>query len=198
MEVYIRTDQSGEPYDSGSYCALQACKNLNINVKKYKIVYSLQNYDIENLIVGTVSDIEEPIFVKPVYETKRFSGTVLEKSDDVVKLGGSLTDIDVWCSKTVKFISEWRLWVLHGEMVALTPYRGKWDIFPDTDILKKAVSLFKSAPSAYALDFAITDKNETLLVEFSDAYGLQSMGLNPNLYLKILTARWKELVSNVK
>lgn len=238
MEVYIRTDQSGEPYDSGSYCALQACKNLNINVKKYKIVYSLQNYDIENLIVGTVSDIkeildqngievepldypselkhflgreiwkstlfdvikniEEPIFVKPVYETKRFSGTVLEKSDDVVKLGGSLTDIDVWCSKTVKFVSEWRLWVLHGEIVALTPYRGKWDIFPDTDILKKAVSLFKSAPSAYALDFAITDKNETLLVEFSDAYGLQSMGLNPNLYLKILTARWKELVSNVK
>lgn len=239
MEVYIRTDQFGEAYDSGVYCALQACKNSGISVKKYKVVYSLKDYNIENLIVGTVSDVKEileengifvksrdypnelkeflgrkiwkstlfsvikdsakfPIFVKPVNEAKRFSGTVLEKSEDVVKLGGSLTDIEVWCSETVKFVSEWRLWIFNGKIVGLTPYSGKWDVFPDISVLKKAVSLFKTAPVAYALDFGVTDKNRTLLIEFSDAYGLKSLGLDSNIYLKILMARWKELVSSVK
>lgn len=238
MEVYVRTDQFGEAYDSGSYCALQACKTLEIPVKKYKVVYSLQNHNIKNLVVGTVFDVKEileengieveqidypeelkeflgrkiwkstlysvikdtknvPVFIKPIHEAKRFSGTVLEKSEDIVKLGGSVTDIDVWCSEKVNFVSEWRLWVLKGEIVGLTPYRGKWDIFPNVSILKKAVSVFKTAPVAYALDFGITDRNETLLIEFSDAYGLQSLGLEPKIYLKILMARWEELVSEV-
>ncbi len=138
------------------------------------------------------------VFVKPVEDVKRFHGTVLDKSEDLIKLGGGLEDIDVWCSEKVHFISEWRLWVLHGEIVGLRPYKGRWDVFPDPAVLKETVAAYHSQPAGYALDFGVTDDGRTLLVEVSDGYGLASFGLKPYIYMQILTARWQELTKNVK
>ncbi len=133
------------------------------------------------------------VFVKPVYDVKRFSGTVLDKSEDIIKLGGGLEDIPVWCSEKVHFLSEWRLWVLHGQIVGLNPYKGRWDLFPDCAVLRRAVKDFTKSPCGYALDFGITDDGRTLLVEASDGYVLHSFGLNPVMYMSILSARWQEL-----
>ncbi len=138
------------------------------------------------------------VFVKPVEDVKRFHGTVLDKSEDLIKLGGGLEDIDVWCSQKVHFISEWRLWVLEGEIVGLKPYKGRWDVFPDAEVLKKAVAAYRSAPAGYALDFGVTDDGRTLLVEMSDGYGLAAFGLKAPIYMKILAARWQELTKDVK
>ncbi len=138
------------------------------------------------------------VFVKPVSDMKRFSGTVLDTSEDVVKLGGGVEDIDIWCSEKVSFLSEWRLWVLEGEIVGLTPYQGRWDIFPDAEVLKRAVAAYQSAPTAYALDFGVTDDGRTLLIEVSDGYSLRSFGLAPEIYAKILVTRWQELMKDVK
>lgn len=135
------------------------------------------------------------VFVKPVEDIKRFHGTVLDKSEDLIKLGGGLEDIDVWCSEKVRFISEWRLWVLHGEILGLTPYKGRWDVFPDVNILRRSVAAYTSAPAGYAIDFGVTEEGRTLLVEVSDGYSLASFGLSPHLYMNILAARWKELTS---
>lgn len=138
------------------------------------------------------------VFVKPVHEAKRFHGTVIDTSEDLVKLGGALEDFEIWCSERVNFLSEWRLWVLDGEIIGLTPYAGRWDLFPDVEVMKKAVKAFKSAPAAYALDFGVTDTGRTLLVETSDGYGLSSCGLNPEKYVRILARRWQELTKDVK
>ncbi len=135
------------------------------------------------------------VFVKPVVDVKRFRGTLLDKSEDLIKLGGGLEDIDVWCSEKVQFLSEWRIWVLDGEIVGLSPYRGEWDLFPDAEVLRNAVKAYKSAPKAYALDFGVTDQGKTLLVEVSDAYALSSFGLDSVLYTKILMTRWQELTA---
>lgn len=138
------------------------------------------------------------VFVKPVIDVKRFRGTLLDKSEDLIKLGGGLEDIDVWCSEKVRFLSEWRIWILDGEIVGLSPYHGQWDLFPDPEVLKNAVQAYKSSPRAYALDFGVTDDGKTLLVEMSDAYALSSFGLDSVLYTKILIARWNELTKDVK
>ena len=114
----------------------------------------------------------------------------------LIKLGGGVDDIDVWCSEYVHFISEWRLWVLNGEIVGLNPYGGAWDVFPDVEVLRKAVRAYTSAPRAYALDFGVTDDGRTLLVEVSDGYGLMSYGLNARLYVQILLTRWKEMTAS--
>lgn len=138
------------------------------------------------------------VFVKPIWDVKRFSGTVLDKSEDLIKLGGGLEDIPVWCSEKVNFLSEWRLWVLRGEIIGLNPYAGRWDLFPDVERMKQAVAAFHSAPCGYALDFGVTDDGRTLLVEASDGYVLRSFGLDPEKYVRLLTARWQELTSPVQ
>lgn len=133
------------------------------------------------------------VFVKPVYDVRRFRGTVLDKSEDLIKLGGGLEDIDVWCSEKIEFLSEWRLWVLDRQPVGLTRYKGRWDLVPDISILKQAVISYKTSPMAYALDFGVTNEGKTLLVEVSDGYALGSYGLPPELYVTILSRRWSEL-----
>lgn len=46
--------------------------------------------------------------------------------------------------------------------MGINPYRGRWDLYPDPKVLQQAVNAYHSAPRAYALDFGITDKRETL------------------------------------
>ena len=138
------------------------------------------------------------MFVKPVEDVKRFRGTILDKSEDLIKLGGGLEDIEVWCSEKVNFLAEWRIWILDGKIIGINPYRGRWDLYPDPKVLQQAVNAYHFAPRAYALDFGITDKRETLLVEVSDAYALSSFGLDSVLYTKILITRWQELTSTIK
>ena len=234
MKVYIRVKHTGEFFNQNCFDAYTGCLASGIPVIPYKAVYSIEDNDLEDPIVGTLDDVEvamdkmgihlEPmdypeelrpflgrklwkstlftitshtdgwhVFVKPVYDVKRFSGTVLDKSEDIIKLGGGLEDIPVWCSEKVHFLSEWRLWVLRGQPVGLTPYSGRWDCFPDCEVLKNAVKAFRHSPCAYALDFGVTDDGRTLLVEASDGYVLRSFGLNPVMYMSILSARWKEL-----
>lgn len=114
----------------------------------------------------------------------------MQRSDPA---GGGLEDIAVWCSEKVNFISEWRLWVLRGEIIGLTPYAGRWDVFPDQNVLKAAAGAYRHSPAAYALDFGVTDKGKTLLVEASDGLALRSFGLDPVKYVRFLAARWQEL-----
>ena len=153
-------------------------------------------FDVTQNVTDAINKESCHIFVKPLKDVKRFRGTVLNRCEDLIKLGGGVDDIDIWCSEYVQFVSEWRLWVLHGEIIGINPYQGAWDVFPDVEILKKAVTAFKSAPSAYALDFGITSEGKTLLVEVSDGYGLMSYGLHPEKYIQILITRWKELTKD--
>lgn len=237
MKVYLRIRHTGEFFSQNCYDAYTGCESMHIETEKFKVIYSVSDNKPEDVVVGSLSDMEivmekfgvplKPldypeellsftgrriwqstlftitshpecwhVFVKPIWDVKRFSGTVLDKSEDLIKLGGGLEDIAVWCSERVHFLSEWRLWVLDGEIVGLTPYAGRWDLFPDAAVLKKAVQTFHSAPRGYALDFGITDDGRTLLVEASDGYALKSFGLDPALYVRILTARWEELTAS--
>lgn len=237
MKAYIRIRHTGEFFNQNCFDVYTGCAELGIPTVTYKAVYSIEDNEPEDLIAGTLDDVEVVmdkmgirlvpmdypeelrsflgrkiwkstlfsitshadswhVFVKPVWDVKRFTGTVLDKSEDLIKLGGGLEDVAVWCSEKVNFISEWRLWVLEGQIIGLTPYAGQWDVFPDTQVMKNAVTAFKSAPCGYALDFGVTDEGKTLLVEASDGYVLRSFGLDPVKYVKLLTARWKELTAN--
>lgn len=237
MKVYIRVKHTGEFYNQNCFDMYAGCSSLGIQTVTYKAVYSIEDNEPEDPIVGTLDDVEVAmdkmgirlipldypeelsaflgrkiwkstlfsitshadswhVFVKPIWDVKRFSGTVLDKSEDLIKLGGGLEDIPVWCSEKVNFLSEWRLWVLHGQIIGLNPYAGQWDLFPDVEIMKQAVMAFTHAPCGYALDFGVTDDGRTLLVEASDGYVLRSFGLPPEKYVRLLTARWQELTKD--
>ena len=188
MKAYIRIRHTGELYDRSCYAAYAGANELDIPVKPYKVVYSLTDNDPKDPVVGTFSDVKVAL--------ERFGVKLLplDYPDELMPFVGR----KIWKSTLFTIISEWRLWVLQGEIVGLCPYKGRWDVFPDPSVLKAAVAAYHSAPAGYALDFGITDEGKTLLVEVSDGYALASFGLKSRLYMQILLARWQELTKDVK
>ncbi len=138
------------------------------------------------------------VFVKPVHDVKRFKGTVLDETKDLVRLGGLIDDIEVWCSEKVEFRSEWRAYVLEGKILGLYRYDGDWRLYPDPEVVAQAVEQYRQAPRGYAIDFGITPEGKTLLVEVNDGFGLGNYGLEPKLYAQLLAARWEELTENLE
>lgn len=87
-----------------------------------------------------------------------------------------------------------RCFIRYGKIVDIRPYKGDFfNYHYDFDVIKKAVLDHKTAPAGYAMDFGITDKGETILIEVNDGYALGSYGLLYYDYAKLLSARWAEL-----
>lgn len=63
-------------------------------------------------------------------------------------------------------------------------------------VVQAAMKRFKKvAPAAYVLDWGVTAKGETVLVEANDGMSFGHYGLPPVSYARMIAARWYELVS---
>ncbi|MDY4588694.1 MAG: ATP-grasp domain-containing protein [Oscillospiraceae bacterium] len=133
-----------------------------------------------------------PIFVKPV-EDKQFTGVVVNSPKNLIGAGIYGQNQPVLCSEVVNFVSECRCFVRYGKILDVRHYRGDWRVRPDHVTIEKAVRDFTCAPAGYAIDFGLTDKGETLLIEVNDGYALGCYGLVYLDYAKLLSARWAEL-----
>ena len=134
-----------------------------------------------------------PVFVKPVRD-KAFTGFVLKNEKDLPKFSGCTEKEPVLCSEVVDFQAEWRVFVRYGKILDVRPYFGDWRRSFDARIIEQAVADYSTAPAGFAMDFGVTDRGETRLVEVNDGYSLGCYGLDPILYARLLCARWSELV----
>ncbi len=136
------------------------------------------------------------VFIKPV-EDKKFTGIVVRSTKDLICCGTYNEDTDIFCSEVINFVAEWRCFVRYGKILDIRRYRGDWKLHFDPKIVEKVVSEFKSAPTGYAVDFGLTDKGETVLIEVNDGYSLGYYGLFNLDYAKLLSARWAELTNTI-
>lgn len=136
-----------------------------------------------------------PVFVKPI-NGKQFDGKLITSLKDLVGLG-SQDNRSIWCSEPMEFISEWRCFVRYGKLINSKNYKGDFRLQPNFDIVEACIKDYKSAPMAYALDFAVTKDRKTILVEVNDAFALGNYGLNPQEYAKMISARWSEMVGTL-
>lgn len=146
--------------------------------------------------LGTVRNGTASVFVKS-QEQKAFTGFVWQADRAsrmrVVTHGD---DTQVWCSEVVDFVSEYRAFVLDGEVLDCRLYRGDWASSPDRGTVERAVkAMGREAPRAYALDWGVTRDGRTLLVEVNDAFSLGHYGLAPVSYARMISARWHEMVN---
>ena len=137
-----------------------------------------------------------PIFVKPNAIAKEFVAGVLNKPEDLYIHNEVPDDMPVMTSEVVDFVSEYRCYVIKGELVGILFYLGDLRVFPDVKVIDAAIAAFKSAPAGYSLDFGITSDGRTLLVECQDAWSLGNYGLEDKEYTKLLSARWLEILKN--
>ena len=159
---------------------------------------SLRPFFGRSITRGKRSDIDfeqgslhAPLFVKAV-EHKRFAD-VFESIEDMKNLPD---DMEFWFCSFMRFVSEYRCYVLNGEIQAMRHYRGNWSIFPDATEIAQMVRAYEAsgeALSAYSLDVGINEQGKTRLVEVNDALCLGNYGISPKLACEMFLARWRDV-----
>ncbi len=146
---------------------------------------------------GQIRDVpfDRPVFIKPSHDHKLFTGLVWTGTHDQRMLMGPVqNNVPVWVSETVDFVSEYRTFILEGEILDCLRYKGDWSRAPLRPIVEQAVQkMGKTAPVAYCLDFGVTEQGETLLVEANDSFSCGPYGLAPPQYACMIAARWREM-----
>ncbi len=160
------------------------------------------------LWLGRAADVATRQFVKPI-ATKAFTGFVFDPSvpdeersehdrEQLAAFRRLPRDEMVWCSEVVRFVSEWRYYVLDGEIIG----QARYDDFEDEDAPSPSPSVVRKCIRAltldhpHAVDFGVTDDGRTLLVEANDAWaiGLYQRVMPNETYLRFLKARWVDLL----
>ena len=150
-------------------------------------------------------------FVKPL-ETKIFNGFVFDAKVDPCDMSNHdrkqfgefmamPAQAKVWVSEPIKIASEWRYYVLDGEILGCARYDFKKEDAkrPNIEDVKKAAKLaYSELGHAFALDIGITDGGEMILVEVNDAWatGVFGAAITAKQYIDWLSSRWESMRAN--
>lgn len=184
---------------------LSTLKILNVeapSTNDYPI--ALQPFLYRRIWESTIAQLTDQIyegstsvFAKPKNRKKRFTGRVFSHPNDLVYLEGASRRIPIFCSEVIEWLSEYRIFVMQGNIVGIQHYKGDSIIEINKDVVSKAVELLEQSSektSAYALDFGVSSGGETALVEWNDAFSIGSYGLDKAIYTDLLITRWNELI----
>lgn len=146
--------------------------------------------------LGKIRELDQDdIFIKPISQ-KLFAGHVRSNIGYLVQTAPFEDDLEIWCSDSVKFVSEYRTYVSNGQIVGCKQYKGDFLIFPNTDVIYACVAKMTLKYLTYSLDVGITEQGQTFVVEVNDAFSLGSYGLECVTYAKMLETRWLEIVNS--
>jgi hypothetical protein len=174
---------------------------------------SLKSYFHRNVKRGTLGDINNVCFVKPV-RTKLWTGVVYDMNIDIKLLSdhdreqyniiNSLSkDNEVWISEPIKFLSEYRYYICNGKCIGNERYDvdGEDDApTPDITILNNCIDILTKEYNknlTCSIDLGVLNTGQTSLVELNDgwALGLYGKSLKSIDYLNMLITRWKQIVN---
>ena len=151
----------------------------------------------------TLEELESgpfPVFVKPAEQAKVFEGQVLAHQAALRKLliarPGFPTlspGTRVEAQEVVKLVSEWRAFVVRGQVHGFSHYAGDPLVFPSASVIRMTIGAYTQAPAGYSADFAVTQGGQTILVEVNDGWSLGHGGLAADTYASLLEARWREM-----
>ena len=149
---------------------------------------------------GTIKHFVEqgefPLFVKPTLP-KLFTGAVISSAEELdmfkyTAIQGE--DLELITSSVVKFVSEYRTFVIEGHAYDCRKYSGDHRIIPDFAFIDHVIKRYPSQPISYSIDFGVTDKGETQLIEVNDGYSLGTYGFDCYNYLRMLILRWNQIL----
>lgn len=163
----------------------------------------LYPYTKRNIQLGTIKSFMEngtfPLFVKPRLP-KLFTGAVVSSAEELEMFKHLHTDddqLEIMASNVVKFVSEYRTFVIEGHAYDCRKYSGQHRIAPDFNFIDETIKAYKSAPIAYGIDFGVTDKGETMLVEANDGYSLGTYGFDCYNYVRMCMLRWNQILNQL-
>lgn len=165
-------------------------------------IFSYARRKLWNTTLGDIHNDESqwPVFIKPQLDHKRFTGHVVKSFVDLLKTSHLPKDMPVLASEAVTWESEYRCFILGREILDIRRYAGTFEWYPNVWVVKEMIGSYPTLPAAYSLDVGrMVDAKgnvwDTALVEVNDGFSLGAYGLAPHLQVKMLLARWKEMVS---
>lgn len=78
----------------------------------------------------------------------------------------------------------------NNKLVGLQNYSGEFDIFPNVNKIKEMISVYNSQPVAYTLDVAITEGNDTVIIEVHDFFSCGLYGFSDHKILPYMFSNW--------
>lgn len=141
---------------------------------------------------------EREIFEKPAGRRKHFTGRVFSgcAPADLYFLLTVSRQEPLWCSEVVHWESEFRVYVVGSEVVAINHYAGDPARTLSQETLAQAIDAFTAsgeAPAAYGIDFGVLESGETALVEANDGYAIGAYSIAAEPYTRLLFTRWNQL-----
>jgi hypothetical protein len=134
-----------------------------------------------------------PIFVKPVVP-KEFNGRILNSCLDLISMAKKPDELEVYTSDPIEILSEFRVYVLDGEILDVKNYYGDWSLTPSVDFVENVVRNYKNAPVAYGVDIGV-NKESAFVVEVNDGCNLGNYGLDSIHYGEMIVSRWVEIIN---
>jgi hypothetical protein len=136
---------------------------------------------------------KEKLFIKPIL-TKEFPAQVVEQMPLITYPEQTIKDFtECWVSEVVNFESEYRLFLNKGKLIGCKHYWGDYRISLDWKVVDQALSDIKVQPFGWCLDWGVTDKGQTILIEANDGYSIGNYGLDGVDYAKLLRDRFLEI-----
>jgi hypothetical protein len=202
---------------------------VNIETPKYigypKSLDSFYGRTIKRTRFGKITLDDLPIFIKPVYDVKLFTGFVLEKSTTLHNIGMYYSNVNpntaVYTSEPINIVSEYRCFVHKNELVGIKHYSGDFNIFPDISEIKSMIQKYRDeSPVSYTLDIGIVSNTvtstylhqldetctvgrkktetsfKTILIEINDFWAIGGYGLDGKTYVRMLIDRFQEIKNN--
>lgn len=139
-------------------------------------------------------EVQKPVHVKPMFHHKKFKGTIVREFRDLIPSASVDGDTPVLVQEVVSFVSEWRAYILRGQIVNVSNYLGDSLVFPDSQIMQAALDSFEMCPIAFGMDWGITADGDTLIVEVNDGFALGNYGVRLFEFTAMIEARWRELM----
>lgn len=175
-------------------------------LKALNIPDELISFAGRNINVMTMGEFKQdrtlPIFVKPGGLSKEYSdiftaGVITKESSRQNFFNGVPDAYPVLVSEVVDFVSEYRCYVIDGQLKGIKHYLGDIRVFPNVKVIDAAISEYKTQPAGYAIDFGITSDGRTLLVEVNDGFSLGNYGLSDMDYSTLLVKRWYQIMRSI-
>lgn len=139
-----------------------------------------------------------PVFIKPLYQFKLFTGQIVHSPDDLQQLAHIGDQELLLISDAVEWVSEFRVFVSQDKVIHIAHYDGDIWASPNREQLFQFISTYEKhgSPSAYTIDVGLLSTGKTTLVEVNDGFSVAPYSMPHDLYGEFLATRYKEIVDS--
>ncbi len=186
---YFLTEECVRPNVKKEYIPIGSVEFVSEYLQKY---YGLtpkpKNVPVElmgrewsgrTILNGTEKDIIGEKFVKSNDKTKSFT-----------EICESAPEGNYQISDLIDIKSEWRAFIYKKGLVGLQNYSGDFCTFPDVDKIKGMIESYIHQPIAYTLDVAVTNENNTVIIEVHDFFSCGLYGFSEHKILPYMFSNW--------